>query len=104
MTYSKRGPRARARRRLPFALILAPFVITAGGRLVYSSVPPVPPRRVLPHHVAARRTPPRFLPTSCAPQLVPSDGNGSAEKTLDLRAAHGGTGHRICGMFSGERY
>ncbi len=36
--------------------------------------------------------------------LVPSDGNGSAEKTLDLRAAHGGTGHRICGMFSGERY
>ncbi len=37
-------------------------------------------------------------------RLVPSDGNGSAEKTLDLRAAHGGTGHRICGMFSGERY
>ncbi len=37
MTYSKRGPRARARRLLPFALILAPFVITAGGRLVYSS-------------------------------------------------------------------
>jgi len=69
MTYSKRGPRARARR-LPFALILAPFVITAGGRLVYSSVPPVPPRRVLTRHSAATRTPPRFLPASCAPQLA----------------------------------
>jgi len=42
--------------------------------------------------------------SSPSQELVPSDGNGSAEKTLDLRAAHGGTGHRICGMFSGERY
>jgi len=69
MTYSRWRLRA-GRRLLPFALILAPFVITAGGRLVYSSVPPVPPRRVLPRHSAAKRTPPRFLLASCAPQLA----------------------------------
>ena len=70
MTNSRWGLRPRAGRRLPFALILAACAITAGGRLVYSSVPPVAPRRVLRRHVAARRTPPRFLPTSCAPQLA----------------------------------
>src|SRR5579875_510535 len=74
MPHSRRGLRARVvRRLLPFALILVPFAITAGHRLAYSSVssvPPIPPRRALPHHSAAEPKPPRFLPTSCAPQLA----------------------------------
>jgi hypothetical protein len=71
MAYSQWGRRARVGRRLIlFALILAPFVITAGGRLAYSSFSPIPSRRALPYHGATKPTPPRFLPASCAPQLA----------------------------------
>lgn len=71
MTYSRWGLHARTvRRLLPLVLVLAPFVITMGGRLAYSSVLPTPPRRNLPSHSATKPTPPRFLPTSCAPQLA----------------------------------
>jgi len=63
--------RLRARRRvMPFALILAPFVLFTGGHLAYSSVSPAPPRSALLHHSAAQPLPPGFLPTSCAPQIA----------------------------------
>jgi len=68
MTYVRRQPHMGAGRRLTsFALLLTPFVIIAGGQLVYSSGAP---RRVVPHQGAVKPTPPRFLPTSCAPQLA----------------------------------
>jgi len=71
MTYSRWRLHARTRRRLlPFALLLVPFVLTAGGHLAYSSVSSAPPRRALPSHSAAKPTPPRFLLASCAPQLA----------------------------------
>jgi len=70
MTYIRWRLHARAWRLLPFALLLAPFVITGGGRLAYSSVSPVPLRGALPHHSAGQPLPSRFLPASCAPQLA----------------------------------
>ena len=70
MTYSRWGLHTRTGRRLPFALLLAAFVITAGGHLAYSSVLPAPPRRALSSHNAAKPPPPRFLSASCAPQLA----------------------------------
>ncbi len=60
---------ARARL-MPFALILVPFVIFTGSRLVYSSVSPAPRRRTILHYSVAKSKPLGFLPTSCAPQLA----------------------------------
>jgi len=71
MIYSRWELRARTvRRLLPFALLLAFFAITTGGRSAYSSVSPVPSRRALPYHSATKPIPPRFVPASCAPQLA----------------------------------
>ncbi len=70
MIYSRLRLHARAGRLLPFALILAPFVITTGGQLTYSSVSSAPPRRGLPYHSVAKPKPPRFLLASCASQIA----------------------------------